>query len=246
MNYKFCLFVYSRQSNFSATWGCHHYWWQGCKIRPILNTLMALRIESSFFFVSHLLWHRTSVYMVSSEGPAPTSHCGIRTGDARITRFCASTLATAPQGWVIKYKILSNHIMTPSTVKLQLESLFMPPRSKIGFFFPVCHSVLLSYAKNFNLAFTFHLSVSCDKTFPWVPKKLTLLPWPWCLTYLIKTLTLAISFEWYVLRLWYFTCVFLVTWPFCGYKKKYDLVTLTLVLDLHLKKTFTLAITFEW
>jgi hypothetical protein len=29
--------------------------------------------------------------------------------------------------------------------------------------------------------------------------------WPWCLTYLIKTLTLAISLEWYILGLLYFT-----------------------------------------
>jgi hypothetical protein len=28
---------------------------------------------------------------------------------------------------------------------------------------------------------------------------LTLWPWPWCLTLLFKTLTLAITFKWYVL-----------------------------------------------
>ena len=47
--------------------------------------------------------------------------------------------------------------------------------------------------KNFNLAhnswtnigraFIFHMCIPCDKTFPWVPKFLTLWPWPWRLTY---------------------------------------------------------------
>jgi hypothetical protein len=68
-------------------------------------------------------------------------------------------------------------------------------------------------------AFIFHMSVPCDKTFPWVPKKFTLWPWPWCLTYLLKTFTLAISFEWYVLWIWYFTWLFLVTRPFSGYQQ---------------------------
>jgi hypothetical protein len=33
--------------------------------------------------------------------------------------------------------------------------------------------------------------------FPWMPTDLTLWPWPWCLIYLLKTLSLNISFEWY-------------------------------------------------
>jgi hypothetical protein len=86
-------------------------------------------------------------------------------------------------------------------------------------FCPVCHSVL-----NFNLAYNFWMvctralifpmSVPYGKTFPWVPNFLTM--WPWCLTYLQKTLTLAITFKWYVLGCWYFTWVFLVTRYFHG------------------------------
>jgi hypothetical protein len=71
-------------------------------------------------------------------------------------------------------------------------------------------------------ALIFHMSAPCDKTFPWVPNNLIL--WPWCLTYFLKTLTLAISFDWYVLRPWYFTWIFLVTRLFHGYKN-FDLVT---------------------
>jgi hypothetical protein len=39
---------------------------------------------------------------------------------------------------------------------------------------------------------------------------------------------LALTFEWYVLGLWYFTQVFLLTRP-----KRFDLVTLAFVFDLH-------------
>ena len=37
-------------------------------------------------------------------------------------------------------------------------------------------------------AFIFHIYIPCDKTFPWVPKVLTLWPWPWSLTYFKKKL----------------------------------------------------------
>ena len=53
--------------------------------------------------------------------------------------------------------------------------------------------------KNFNLAkifwtvsaraLIFHMSIPCDKTFLWTPSFLTLWPWPWSLSYFLKTLT---------------------------------------------------------
>jgi hypothetical protein len=71
----FCLFVYSRLGYFSAIQ----------RLSPLLVT--GLQISNQWlFFVPHLLRHGTSVYTVSFEGPAPMSHSGIRTGDARITR----------------------------------------------------------------------------------------------------------------------------------------------------------------
>ena len=119
----------------------------------------------------------------------------------------------------------------------------MPPRSKIGGILLLsclsfCHSVLLSFCHsvipsfchslwNFNLdnnfwtvrarAFIFHMSISCDKTFPWVPLFFTMWPWPWSLTYFLKTLTLLIIFEQWLLDRWYFTWVILVTRPFRVY-----------------------------
>ena len=48
-------------------------------------------------------------------------------------------------------------------------------------------------------------------------------------------LTLVITFQPVEIRLSYYTCWFLVTRPFCPYQK-FDLVTLTLIFDLLLKK----------
>jgi hypothetical protein len=46
--------------------------------------------------VPHLLQkHWTSVYKVSLEGPAPTSHSGTRTRDAKIINLCIATLTIA-------------------------------------------------------------------------------------------------------------------------------------------------------
>jgi hypothetical protein len=42
--------------------------------------------------------------------------------------------------------------------------------------------------------------------------------WPWGLAHFSKTLTLAISFEWQVIGLSYFICVFLMTSPFYWYQ----------------------------
>jgi hypothetical protein len=90
--------------------------------------------------------------------------------------------------------------------------------------------------ENFNLAYNFwmvctralifHMSVPYGKTFPWIPNFLTM--WPWRLTHLLKTLTLAIIFKWYVLGCWYFMsvpcdkifswvskCLTLWPWPWC-------------------------------
>jgi hypothetical protein len=55
-----------------------------------------------------------------------------------------------------------------------------------------------------------------------------------------KTLTLAISFEWHVIGLSYFICVFLMTRPFYWYQNFWPW-SLT-----HFSKTLTLAIYFEW
>ena len=106
--------------------------------------------------------------------------------------------------------------------------IFLCPRDRRSVsycFCPVCHSVILS--KNFNLAnnfwtenaraLIFHMSIPCDNTFPWVPLFFTLWPWPSSLTHFLKTLTLLITFEQWVLELWYFTWVFFVMRPFCGY-----------------------------
>ena len=89
----------------------------------------------------------------------------------------------------------------------------------------------------------FQMSIPYDKTFPWVPTFFTLWPWPWSLTYFLKTLTLLITFEQWVLKLWYFKWVYFVTRLSVGTKIFY-LVTLTLEFDLF-SKNFNYAIYFS-
>ena len=119
-------------------------------------------------------------------------------------------------------------------------------------FCPVCHSVIPSFCHslwNFNLAYNFS-----TVNFTWVllvirpfrgyhyflPCDLDLVVWP----IFLKTLTLLITFEQWVLELWYFTWVFLVMRPFSGYH-----FFLPCDLDLWVWpsffKTLTLLITFE-
>ena len=96
-------------------------------------------------------------------------------------------------------------------------NIFMPPRSKIGGYIVFVLSVILSFCPplwNFKLAnnfwivsaraFIFHMNISCDKTFPWIPIFLILWPWPWSLIHLLKTSTLLFTFELWVLELFLF------------------------------------------
>ena len=50
-------------------------------------------------------------------------------------------------------------------------------------------------------ALIFHISILCDKTFPWVQTIMTLGRLPWSLTYILKTLILKITFEQWMLEL---------------------------------------------
>ena len=61
------------------------------------------------------------------------------------------------------------------------------------------------------------MNIPCEKAFPCVPLFLTLWPLPWSLTHFLKTLSLLITFEQWVLELWYFTWIFPVIRPFLGY-----------------------------
>ena len=50
-------------------------------------------------------------------------------------------------------------------------------------------------------ALIFHMNIPCEKTFLWVPLFFTLWPWSWSLIHFLKTLTLLITFERWVLFL---------------------------------------------
>jgi hypothetical protein len=62
------------------------------------------------------------------------------------------------------------------------------------------------------------MCIPYDKTFLLVPNFKTLWPWPWSLIHFSKTLKLAISFEWQVIGLSHFICVFLMTRHFYWYQ----------------------------
>ena len=85
-----------------------------------------------------------------------------------------------------------------------------------------CHSLwYFNLANNFwtvnARALIFHISISCDTTFPWVPLLLTLWPWPWSLTHFLKNFNLPNNFWTAMLNLWYFTWVFFVIRTFRWY-----------------------------
>jgi hypothetical protein len=66
-----CLFLATR-AIFQLSFSCHHCRWKGCKLRPMLSTHGFH--HWGFFYVPHLLRQGTSIYTVTSEGLAPTSH----------------------------------------------------------------------------------------------------------------------------------------------------------------------------
>ena len=100
----------------------------------------------------------------------------------------------------------------------------MPPRSKNGgggcvLFFSClsfCHSLwIFNLANNFRTvrarALIFNISISYDQIFPWFPLFFTLtLEFDPC----FENFNLAITFEQWVLELWYCTWVLLVIRPF--------------------------------
>jgi hypothetical protein len=66
-----------------------------------LGLCSALRAfeQGGIFIMPHLLRHGTSVYTVSSEKPAPTSHSGVRTPQLKDHQiFEPDALTTAPRG----------------------------------------------------------------------------------------------------------------------------------------------------
>ena len=151
---------------------------------------------------------------------------------------------------------LSHHVMHCIFYCTVYTSLYTPANDVWGVYrnHLVCLSVHLSVQSKLNLdynfltkwdrAFILHMYVPCDKTFLFVPKVLTLWPWPWLLTYFWKNLTLAITFESKEIGLSYNSCVFFVARPFCWYQKFWP-CDHYLELWPTFEKNLTLALTFE-
>ena len=58
-------------------------------------------------------------------------------------------------------------------------------------------------------ALTCHFNIPWFKTFLWVATILTLWPWSWSLTYLLKIISLQIKIKQWIVDLWYFKWVYL-------------------------------------
>jgi hypothetical protein len=127
--------------------------------------------------------------------------------------------------WMVSIRVLTFHINIPYNKIF----LWVPKNDLVTLTF-----VFYLLFKNFNLGYIFwmvftrnlifHMNVCCDKSFQWVRIGLTLWPWPLCLIYLLKTLNLAVTFDWYKLEFWCFTWVFVLTIPFHGYQQVWPCV----------------------
>jgi hypothetical protein len=62
------LLFYVPLKNFSLIWRRHYYQWRAQNLRPMLGA-QGLWAGRDLYIMPHLLWHRASVFLVSSEGP---------------------------------------------------------------------------------------------------------------------------------------------------------------------------------
>ena len=143
--------------------------------------------------------------------------------------------------WTVSARALIFHMSIPCDKTFPWVSIIFDPVTLTLEFDP--------FKKNFNLTYNFwtvsaralifHMSIPCDKTFLLVPLFFILWPWPWSLNHFLKTLTILITFEQWVLELWHFTWVSLMIRPLVAL-----FFTLTWEFDL-LFKNFNVQKTFE-
>jgi hypothetical protein len=88
------FFIWVARAIFQLFGDCHHYWWQCCKFTPMLSAYGFY--QSGFFYVQHLLRHRTSVFKVISEKPVIlTTECHAL-GEGAITTYFKRLRLTRP------------------------------------------------------------------------------------------------------------------------------------------------------
>jgi hypothetical protein len=63
------LWFYVPPKNISLIWRRHHCRWRAAKFRPTCISALRAFEQGGIFIVPHLLWHGTSVFPVSFEGP---------------------------------------------------------------------------------------------------------------------------------------------------------------------------------
>ena len=114
-----------------------------------------------------------------------------------ITFFvCGKNLLPWSYLWTITYRAFIYHMCIPCDKTFLSVHIFDLVTLTVTFDVHFENFNLVHYFWTvIDMAFIFHMCIPCDNTFPAVPKILTLWPWPWPLTYILKSLTLIITFE---------------------------------------------------
>ena len=141
-NYLFVLFI-AAWAIFQLSGSCHHYRWRGCKFRPMLGA-QGLWAGRDLYRATPILRHGTSVYTVSSERPAPTSHSGVLTPQLKDHQiFEPDALTTAPRGR------LTNKLMLQGYNESRLKSSFRKFYGRYDDF--VCDYKFAEWLVSYNL-----------------------------------------------------------------------------------------------
>ena len=132
-------------------------------------------------------------FTTTCDTQGPVSVNGLIRKTVPILKICSTRLATK--------SLWQRNCLIPKSLTDNNSHFYAPEIEDRGAycFCPIFHSVILLFCPplwNFNLAnnfwtvsaraLIFHMYISYDKTFPWVPLFFTLWFWPWSLTHFLN------------------------------------------------------------
>ena len=155
--------------NLSVIWRRHHYWCVTTHFEELRTSKMIFRVR--------YIWDQVNAFWKKRNKSALLS--------AILTHF--EQFRKRHFAWLALFVLFQKCS----------HNFYLYDRRSGGKLFLSCLS-LCPPLWNFNLAnnfwtvsaraLIFHMSISCDETFPLVPLFLTLRPWPWSFTHFLKTL----------------------------------------------------------